>query len=373
MALRGNAKDEIYYTQVVVLVAVIVFSTGFLAAARLLTPVAGTAAWISVVLGGLVGLAMAWLIGSVSSAFPEQNLVRIAEDVFSKPIGKVIGLTFALYCAIILVLGTREFVLAISISFLEKTPLVVTTGVFVILAAYAAYLGIEAIARVCFIFFGVVIASITILVIFAIPVSVPARLLPLAGKGLLPVARGGLLAASYAGEAIVSLAFLRHLKDKRSVSRAVGTGVAIGMGIITLAVAFGVMMLGSGGISQVTYPTIQTARTVGAGEFLDRGEILFLALWFSVAILKLASVFYAAVTSISDLFNIANYRRLILPFGIALMVFSSVSETVVESFIGVKYFLRYGVWYALGLSGLLAIGSYMSGRRKGGRENGNTG
>jgi hypothetical protein len=61
--------------------------------------------------------------------------VRIAEDVFSKPIGKVIGLTFALYCAIILVLGTREFVLAISISFLEKTPLVVTTGVFVILAA----------------------------------------------------------------------------------------------------------------------------------------------------------------------------------------------------------------------------------------------
>jgi len=54
MALRGNAKDEIYYTQVVVLVAVIVFFHRFLAAARLLTPVAGTAAWISVVLGGLV-------------------------------------------------------------------------------------------------------------------------------------------------------------------------------------------------------------------------------------------------------------------------------------------------------------------------------
>lgn len=370
--MSGNAKDEIYYTQVVVLVAVIVFSTGFLAAARLLTPVAGTAAWISVLLGGLVGLAIAWLVGSVSSAFPEQNLVRIAEDVLSRPLGKVVGLTFALYCTAIVVLGTREFVLAISISFLEKTPLVVTSGVFVILAAYAAYLGVEAIARVCFIFFGVVIASIMILVIFAIPVSVPARLLPLAGKGVIPVVKAGLLAASYAGEAIVSLAFLRHLKDKRSVSRAVGTGVAVGMGIMALAVAFGIMLLGTEGISRVTYPTVQTARTVGAGEFLDRGEILFLALWFSVAILKLASVFYAAVTVISDLFNIANYRRLILPFGIVSMVLSSVSETVVESFVVVEYFLSYGIWYALGLPALLVIGSHMLSRGKGGGENSST-
>ncbi len=370
MAVNGKARDKIYYTQVVVLVAVIVFSTGFLAVARLLTPVADTAAWISVLFGAVVGMAIAWLVGSISSAFPDKNLVRIAEAIFSRPIGKAIGLTFVLYCTAIVVLGTREFVLAISISFLEKTPLIVTSGVFVILAAYAAYLGIEAIARVCFIFFGVVIASITILVAFAIPVSVPARLLPLAGKGIIPIIKAGLLAASYAGESVVSLAFLKHLKDKRNVSRAVRTGVAIGMGIMTLTVTFGIMMLGTGGISRVTYPTVQTARTVGAGEFLERGEILFLALWFSVAILKLASVFYAAVTAIADLLNIENYRQLILPFGIVSMVLSSVPETVIGSFIAVGHFLRYGVWYALGLPTLLVIGNRILDRRGGGVEDG---
>jgi spore germination protein KB len=351
---------------VVVLVAVIVFSTGFLATARLLTPVAGTAAWISVLLGGVIGLVIAWLVGSVSSAFPEQNLVKIAEDIFGKPFGKVIGLTFALYCTVVVVLGTREFVLAISISFLERTPFYVITAVFFILASYAAYLGIEAIARVCFIFFGVVIISIAILGVFAIPVLVPGRLLPLAGRGVIPIMRAALLTASYTGEAIVSLAFLRHLKDKRHVSRAVGTGVAIGTAIMAMTVAYGIMMLGTGGISRVTYPAVETARMVGAGEFLERGEILFLALWFSVAILKLASVFYAAITAIADLLNLDNYRRLILPFGIISMVLSSIPANVAQSFAAVEHFLKYTVWYAIALPALLLIGARMLRHEKGG-------
>ncbi len=60
---RDKQRDEIYYTQIVVITAMVVFATGFLAAARVLVPAAGTAAWISVLIGGALGLGIAALAG----------------------------------------------------------------------------------------------------------------------------------------------------------------------------------------------------------------------------------------------------------------------------------------------------------------------
>jgi len=343
----------------------IVFATGFLAAARILVPAAGTAAWISALTGGAVGLGIAVLAGYLAARFPDHSLVRMAERIFGAPLGKLIGLSFAAYCTVVLGLGSRESVLAMWIAFLQTTPPVLISAVFYVLIIYAAYLGIEAIARVSLIFFSLVVASLLVLTALAAPVAVPGRLLPIIGNGLGPVIRAGFLAASYAGESIVVLAFIKHLKDKRGASRAMATGVATGMAIMALATGFGVMMLGVRGISRVTFPVLETARMVGFGQFLERAEILFLALWFSAALLKLAAVFYASITSVADVLGLRDYRPLIIPYALLGTALSLVPKTVLETFDYLDVFVRYSVWYVIALPVVLLLGAVVRGRRGG--------
>ncbi|HNY67646.1 MAG TPA: endospore germination permease [Bacillota bacterium] len=355
-----------YYTQIVVITAMIVFATGFLAAARILVPAAGTAAWISALIGGAIGLGIAGLAGMLAARFPDQGLVGMAERVFGAPLGKLIGLTFVAYCSVVLGLGSRESVLAIWIAFLQTTPPVLISSVFYLLIIYAAYLGIEAIARVSLIFFSLVVISLVLLTALAIPVAAPTRLLPIVGNGLRPLIHGGLLAASYAAESVVVLAFIRHLKDKRGASRAMATGVAVGMVIMSTATGFGVMMLGVRGISRVTFPVLETARMVGFGQFLERAEILFLALWFSAALLKLAAVFYASITSIADVLGLRDYRPLIIPYALLGTALSLIPKTVLETFDYLGMFVKYSVWYAIALPVALLIGALVRGSRRGG-------
>ncbi len=361
----GETEVEIYYTQTVVITAMIVFATGFLAAARILVPVAGSAAWIAALIGGAVGVGIAWLAGTLAKRFPDLGPVGAAERIFGAPLGKLLGLTFAIYCTVVLWLGSRQSVLAMWIPFLQSTPPVVISAVFYILVVYAAYLGIEAIARVSLIFFALVAASLVVLTALATPVAVPGRLLPIIGNGPGPLVRAGFLAASYAGESIVVLAFLRRLSDKQGASRAIATGIGVGMVIMAIAAAFGVMMLGVRGISRVTFPVLETARMVGFGQFLERAEILFLALWFSAALLKLAAVFYASVTSIADVLGLRDYRPLIIPYALLAAALSLAPKTVLETFDYLSAFARYLVWYAIGFPTVLLLGSAVRGRRGG--------
>ncbi|MEA4883499.1 MAG: endospore germination permease [Clostridia bacterium] len=376
-ASTGRKKEEILYLQVVVLAAQLVFATGFLAAARVLTPVAGCAAWISVIVGWAIGIAIAFIAGALIRRFPTLSVVEMAEDVFTIPLGKAIGFSFAVYCTVILAISSKQFVLAISIPFLQSTPTEIVSGVFFALLAYATYLGIEPIARVSLIFFTIVVLSLIMLTGLAVPVSVPGRLLPLLGKGPMAILRGGMLYASYVGELIVVLAFIRSMR-KQDISRvhiALASGVTIGSVLMALSVSFGLMMLGHYAMARLTFPAVEIARMVGVGEFLERTEILFLALWFSVALLKSATVFYASVASAAEVMNLTDYRPLVLPYGVFTMALSLLPENIMESFSTLGVFLKYSGWYALGLPALMltvAAIRHRGGKSRGGREAGAT-
>ena len=105
---------------------------------------------------------------------------------------------------------------------------------------------------------------------------------------------------------------------------------------------------------------------VGFGQFLERAEILFLALWFSAALLKLAAVFYASITSIADVLGLRDYRPLIIPYALLGTALSLTPKTVLETFDYLDLFVRYSVWYAIALPVLLLLGAVVRGRRGGG-------
>ena len=105
---------------------------------------------------------------------------------------------------------------------------------------------------------------------------------------------------------------------------------------------------------------------VGFGQFLERAEVLFLALWVSAALLKLAAVFYASVISIADVLGLRDYRPLIIPYALLGTALSLIPKTVLGTFDYLGVFLKYSVWYAIALPAVLLLGAVVRGVRGGG-------
>lgn len=360
--MNKATSDQINVGQLMVITAQIVFATGFLSVGHISVSESETGAWLGTLLGSIGGLAVAVLCGAVAARHPGKNLSMISQSLFPPVVAKFVSLTFAAYCTWVMGLGSRQFLLAIWIPYLRTTPPLVITVVFVTVTMYGASLGIEAISRASMLFFPVVLLSIIALAGLALPVAVPGRLLPLQGTGLLGLAKTALLTSSYGAECVIALALVRQLNQPERAGKAIAVGVAIGTLVIAIVVAVGIMMLGTRGVARTMFPVLETAKLVGVGEFLERSEILMLALWFSAALLKQAAVFYASVTSMADVFGLRNYQPLVIPFAVLAVVFGMLPRTVVEVWAVLRAFLKYSFWYALAVPAILLLASAIRAR-----------
>jgi spore germination protein KB len=357
MARTGSENDHIRTGQFAVLVAEIVFSTGFMAVGSVIATISESAAWLGTLLGAAGGLIVAWLCGTLVRLYPGMNLPAIADTVLPKALSKLASLSFAAYCTWLLGIGSRQFILAIWIPFLESTSPLTLALVASAIIAYGASLGIEAIARASMVFFPIALLSIVVLAGLSVPVAHPARLLPIIGAGLPELGLTALITSAYGTECIVGLAFVSHLNEPSRAGRSMSWGVLVGMTLMSAVLAVATMLLGSQGVARVMFPAVEAARLVGPGEFLERSEVLLLAIWFSVGLLKQAAVFHATTVSIADALGLRTRTPVFIPLIVASVILSLYPTTVVSVLHSLKLFQRYTPWYALALPALLLTAS----------------
>lgn len=349
MTIRGFHDDQIRTGQFAVVVAEIVFSTGFLAVGSVIASISESAGWLGTLLGAVGGLVVAGLCGILVRRHPGKNLPAIADLLLPKALSKLASLSFAAYCTWLLGIGSRQFILAIWIPFLESTSPLTLALVASAIITYGASLGIEAIARASMIFFPVAVLSIVALAGLSVPVAHPGRLLPLLGAGLPELATTALITSSYAAECIVALAFVSHVNEPSRAGRSMSWGVVVGMVLMSTVLAVATMLLGSRGVARVLFPAVEASRMVGPGEFLERSEVLLLAIWFSIGLLKQSAVFYATASSIAGALGLRNRTPVIIPLVVVSVVLSLYPKTVVATLDSLKMFQRYTPWYALTL------------------------
>jgi len=368
MAQKTFHGDEIRNGQLAVVVAEIVFSTGFLAVGGLIAEISESAAWLGTLLGAIDGLIVAWLCGMLVSRHPGKDLSAIADEVLPKAMSRLISLSFAAYCIWLLDVGSRQFILAIWIPFLESASPLTLALIMSAIIIYGAAMGVEAIARASMVFFSVAVVSIALLAGLSVPVARFGRLLPLLGAGLPELASTAILTSSYGAECIVALAFVSHVNEPSRVGRSMAWGVLVGMALMSAVVAVATMLLGPRGVSRVLYPAVEASRLVGPGEFLERSEVLMLSIWFSVGLLKQAAVFYATVSSIADALGLKSRAAVFIPLSAVSVGLGLYPPTVVAVLDWVRMFQRYTPWYALALTLLLLTASALRHAHAGGGE-----
>lgn len=240
--------------------------------------------------------------------------------------GWIIGLLYIVYFLYIAARNVRDFGDLLLSSTLQKTPLLAINILLVLAVCYVLYLGIEVTGRtgevflIILILFGIA-GNFFILVSGNIDFH---NLQPFLENGWKPV-----LATIFPetinfpfGEAIVFTMFFPYLNQPGSLKK-VGLFVFLSSGInLAWTAILNIAVLSVEEVERSTFPLLSTIGKVNIMEFIQRLDAIVVFSFLLTVFFKVSVLLYGVVTGIVDLFNLKNYRHILLPIGCILIFWS---------------------------------------------------
>lgn len=347
---------------------IVIFSGLFLPLPRIVADAASNAGWLSVVGGGVIGMTGVAAIAMLSTMFPHESFIEVSQKALGQVFGRLMAFSLVAYTCYSTAVLSREFAMMMLTSFLDRTPTGLVLGVFFLLASYATYLGLEATVRAMQFFIPLIALSLVFLIAMAYPVADLRRLQPVIGADYSRVFMGALWIASFFAEMVVLLIIAPHLRKKEDAFKSVAGGFGIAVALLAVTAALGIAVYGPEGTARRTFPTVDVARTVGIGEFLQRVDVVFVEVWFVSAILKVALMFYAGAASLAQALGFKDHWPCAIPIGIFVFSLAMIPENMEQLFSYADVLKHYGLYYGYGLL-FLVLGMSLI-RGKGGRRSG---
>lgn len=363
-------KPEITTPQTVSIIINTITPTAVLSIPGVAIGYAANDAWISMIIGGLVGILMAVLIAMVCKANPGQPFVDWLESRFGKPLGIMIGLLFSVYYFNTFCMIVRQFANFISDMVLDQTPLYMLVGIMVLVAAFTVLHGLESVARASFI--------VLLLVMFVLPVSVCfnyddinwRRLLPMFDTGAVRIASAALSPLGWLSEVSILLVLAPYMKRPSSVTRA-GVIGSIGSSVqILLVVAVSITIFGPKLVPMMSYPFVNMVGIVEVGKFLERIEIFTVSVWGMTMYVKMAIFLYAALHCLSRSLRLRSEGHVLTGFSLLAIVTTVAAwpRNAELGYIAATESLSFLILFNVGLPaliGIAAIATRWNGSRKG--------
>lgn len=319
-------KETITNRQLMLLASIFMFGSSPLKLPSGVASLADRDAWISVILGSIVGLAFMWLYLSLGELYPDKTLIESILLTLGKPVGSIVCIFYiftAFVTATQIVWYAGDFFTTIYIPEGSTFP---TNLLFVAVVLVALLYGVEAIGRsgeiISFILYPLFFLSM----IMVLPKVKPNNLLPVLENGMLPVTKGALdiLAYSTLPFIFVNMIYPSNIQNIKQAKRSILLGYLIGFFTVLVSVTMCVLVLGSGATADFRFPLFLLTNEINVGTVFSRIEALMLFVWLTSNFMSTYFYSYAAVKGLSQLLAVKNYKRLVIPIGVIIAVYSDV-------------------------------------------------
>ncbi len=281
-------------------------------------------AWIAALVGVGAGIFLVWMYNTIVILYPRMTLAEIIETLLGKWLGKTISLLFV----VTLFLGGPSAVLYdvgnfLTTQIMPETPAQPVNILFAIIVVMGAWLGIETFARSAELLFPLFILLYISLVILVAPEVKLENVEPVLEAGIGPIWPAAL--------SFISIVFLPHIvllmiipavnrTDK--ARKAFFSGSMFGGLMMVLIIALTILVLGPDLTARSIFPSYSLAQRISIGNFLQRIEAIMAVMWFISLYFRTTIYMYVIVLVIAQIFNLKDYRPLILPLGMILVVMS---------------------------------------------------
>jgi spore germination protein KB len=293
------------------------------------------AAWMEPIISGVCAL-IAFLIMDAlfRKFFPGVGLLDVMKTAFGKYVSIIFSLALAAYFIMVTAGIMRQFAETVIITVLPSTPIIVVSALFVITVSYVATCGLEAVVRVAQLAFPLFVFGMLGLCILTMNWWHPVLLFPFWGAGISSIAMGSVRTSSVFLNILLLSVIYPHAKDHRDLRKVGVRSTIYGMLLLVAFLLVYHMVFAPTETAKLSSPIYSVARLIHIGRFVQRIESIYIFIWVSAAVLKMAITTWAATYILTYTFDWPSYRPIIPAVGLlcwALSLFPTDVVSVIRS------------------------------------------
>ncbi|SEO88210.1 GerAB/ArcD/ProY family transporter [Paenibacillus sp. OV219] len=314
-------------------------------------------AWIVTLSGCLIGMTFFSLVfGGLYRLYPDMPLTAYTRRIAGSFLGWLIGFGYLLYFMYIASRNIRDFIDLLTAAAYDATPMFALGAFMMVAVGYIISLGIEVFGRTAFIFFLLccfVFMFIVALVLLS-DLSDFHRIEPILGEGWRPI-WSALLPTGLTfpfGEMVVMSMFLPYLNKKYKAVRITAGAMAFSAILLCIATFVNISVLGIEIASRSTFPLFTSLSRLRLAEIVQRLDSVVLFLLIITSFFKIGTFMFASVLAAQDLFKISNYKTLVMPIGVIVLLTSltiagNLTEHLKEGLKIVPYYMHLPMQFAI--------------------------
>jgi spore germination protein len=324
-------QDQLSNIQITVLVASTIIGVNVLTLPRMAAQNIHVDGVFATFAFGVLSVFFAISIAVLSKRFPNQTVIEYSQDILGEPFGKLYGVFIAFYTCIVSGITLRSFSDALKTLILPRTPLEVIMVSMLIVVVYLIGNGISSIAKIAESFFPVILLALSLLMFLNLGNFDLEEFRPMFSKGLLPIVKSfPNIFPAYLGYGIL-LFMVPFMKEPKKLVRYTVFGMIMPIIIYTGLVGITIGVFGDLVTEKLSYPTIVMAKQIEfPGAFVERFDIVFIALWIMGVFVSLSVYYYIAAFSTTRLLGLKHYKSFIYLFAPFVYLVSILPQNIFQ-------------------------------------------
>lgn len=310
-------------------------------------------AWLAIIAGVLMAIPMILVYCRILSIFQDKDIFSILDIIFGRIVGKLFAALFSLYAFHLGALVVRNFGEFINTIAMPETPMFLPMLCMGITCIIAARSGIEVMGRTATYFIPIIFFILLAVQLLGIPQLKLNYIKPLLGHGIAPVITAGFAVFSFPfAETVLFTGAFSGLKTKKSSYRIYFLGLLIIAPIIIMTTVRNIAVLGNLG-DDYYFPSYAAVSAINIDDFIQRIEVTVSFVFVFGVLVKTSICLLVASKGISRIFNLNNYRSVVIQIGLLMIFFA---YTVYDSSMEMKYWAtKVYPYYAFPIQVILPI------------------
>lgn len=335
---------------------------------RILIINSGNSAWIQIIYNTAITFLVFFVTFKIYRG--KSNIIELAQKSGGKGLKIVVGLLVFLTLMINFTQIVRIFPEMIKIVLLQDFNVEYITVVFLIAIGVAAYIGIESIAKINYIFMPIAGVTLVAFLLLLIPYYNIDNIMPLFGNGYKSIFVNGINTVSLFSDLLLLNVLLPHCENIAEAKKSGKRAIIISSTIAIVIILAFCLIYPYPASKEFMVPVYQLARVIHLSSFFSRFEAIFQFLWSIIMLLYSAIYIYALCYVWQTTFSLKHYKPLIFPIVVISGVISLIPVSILDLLRSEKWenVIIYPVAFLLPLVfGIVSRKFYGEQKRKGDR------
>lgn len=303
------------------------FGGAVIVISSIITGIAKQDAWLTSIVTLLYGILIVLFIWYFGSKFPGLTYVGIIKKILGKWIGTVVSLMFILTCLIVashFPWFVADFYTSVV---MPETPPYAIGLLFTVSVVIGLLYGLKATARASelFVYFSSFLLLLAMLLVT--PKIKLINIQPILENGLVPVLKSSIYLSSVLTfpSFLLLMIYPKNVININDAKKSIVKGYLWASMLVFITTLMTLLVLGAKITASAKFPAYLLATEIDVGIIFSRLEFLISTIWIFTNYIIGLLFFYAGLMGLTELLGLKDYRKIVLPMGLIVLVVSGIA------------------------------------------------